>query len=131
MELSFTKEELLYLDDHIFLDIPNSSREFMTKIGTAYLSLEAETNPNSEKEISISLSLDELWIIRDLSQSTIMVGSKPVGKNLKSKVYQKLREINSQALLNSFDDSNERDSKLIRKKINEARFDFLEENNAS
>ena len=109
--LALTRNEALYLDDCLTLmierevSIENKSIlstlrnvaplaqlpvpiELIDKIAYAVLYTTDETN--SRDEASIRVSVSELYLLREVSQSYIRIGEEAVGYNLKRKIYASL-----------------------------------------
>ena len=104
--LSLTRNEALYIDDSLSLMI---ERESMgeARIGTMRLQmlsapmgapidlidkitlavLYTTDDANKGKEAQVSVSDEDLYVIREIAQSYIKVGSEMVGYNLKRKIY--------------------------------------------
>lgn len=104
--LSLTRNEALYIDDSLSLMI---ERESMgeARIGTMRLQmlsapmgapidlidkitlavLYTTDDANRGKEAQVSVSDEDLYVIREIAQSYIKVGSEMVGYNLKRKIY--------------------------------------------
>jgi len=114
--ISFTKEELLYLDDGLTLiievdpDEPQRHRigrnlapmavsvataDLLLKLGSALVYLADEKEDEKEME----LDEEELWCIREVSQSNAVYFDKQVGLNIKVKVYRALLQMYADAVL--------------------------------
>lgn len=109
--LYLTRNEALYIDDSLSLMI---EREAMgeSRIGTMRLQmlsapmgapidlidkitlavLYTTDDTNKGKEARVNVSDEDLYIIREVSQSYIKVGSEMVGYNLKKKLYTLLHQ---------------------------------------
>lgn len=116
MLIPFTFNELLYVDDHLtpviiavqttdrsILPSPPTgvSRTLILKIGTAIVAME-ESYPQGGRDIEIELGEDELWALREMAISSVVVGQEFVGKNLKVKIYRALRDLSSHQITSSF-----------------------------
>ena len=114
--ISFTKEELLYLDDGLTLiievdpDEPQRHRigrnlapmavsvataDLLLKLGSALVYLADEKEDEKEME----LDEEELWCIREVSQSNAVYFDKQVGLNIKVKVYRALLQMYADEVL--------------------------------
>ena len=100
--LSFTRNELLYIDDSVTMliepeaGLPLPFRPLMTqalvsipanlmeKIGRGLLRIQNQT------EVPIELEESELYMLRELAISYMKINGEPVGYNLKKKIYQAL-----------------------------------------
>ena len=103
IDVLFTKLELTYIDDQISEEVHNVNKELMMKIGSAVVMLDEE---KSEKT-TLPFNEEELWVIRNLANSSVTVGQEPVGINLKIKIYKALRSLRSDDVLSDFTLSNE------------------------
>ena len=125
MKVKFTRNELLYLDDKFTLSftgiddmetavdvldgedtvlrdlVPEAtmgaSEELLLKIGRGLL--------ESTLEVELDLTEPDLWRIRELAQSTVKVGTEPVGLNLKLKIYRSIFDIRAQTASEELIDS--------------------------
>jgi len=113
--ISLSKEELLYLDDGLTLlsDLPDdkakkisgrslapmavsvATSELLLKLGSALVYLADDGND----ERDVDLTEEELWCIREVSQSNVVYFDKQVGLSLKIKIYRTLMEGYTKALL--------------------------------
>ena len=114
--ISLSKEELLYLDDGLTLmvevdpDEPQKHRigrslapmavsvatgALLLKLGGALVYLADEGG--DEKEIE--LDEEELWCIREVSQSNAVYFEKQVGLNIKIKIYRALLQMYTEEVL--------------------------------
>ena len=104
--LSLTRNEALYIDDSLSLMI---EREAFgdTRIGTmrlqmlsaplgapidlidkiTYAVLYTTDDANKGKEADVQVSDEDLYMLREIAQSYVKVGSELVGYNLKKKIY--------------------------------------------
>jgi len=118
-KIILTKEELLYLDDGLTLlsDVSEeaarqvagrhlapmavsvASPELLLKIGSALVYLVDEDIPERE----VDLTEEELWSIREVSQSNVIYFEKQVGLSLKVKIYRTLMGIYTEELLEQSD----------------------------
>ena len=89
-----TKNELLYLDDHITLrhdtesaDLIVVDEEFMLTIGGALLeALKGRTAP-------IVLTYDEAKALREVVKHSGVIGQEKVGMSLKEKIHNVLQDV--------------------------------------
>ena len=109
--LYLTRNEALYIDDSLSLMIEREARgesrigtmrlqmlsapmgapiDLIDKITLAVLYTTDDTNKG--KEARVNVSDEDLYIIREVSQSYIIVGSEMVGYNLKKKLYTLLHQ---------------------------------------
>ncbi|MFH1290409.1 MAG: hypothetical protein ABIH92_03305 [Nanoarchaeota archaeon] len=67
--------------------------EFVLRIGSAILKIVEETSPNEIESHVAEVYVDEsdLWLLREIAQSDLLVGKERVGLNLKMKVHSALR----------------------------------------
>lgn len=114
--ISFTKEELLYLDDGLTLiievdpDEPQRHRigrnlapmavsvataDLLLKLGSALVYLADEKEDEKEME----LDEEELWCIREVSQSNAVYFDKQVGLSIKVKIYRALLQLYADEVL--------------------------------
>lgn len=113
VDVSFTLLELLYIDDNLTPEIVDTSqtnrpqfssgaigttRSLIFKIGDGILDL-TESN---ESDIIVSLIEDELWTLREMAISSIVVGSERVGLSIKTKIYQSFRDYAALGVLQDF-----------------------------
>ena len=90
--LEITQMESLYLSDSLSMfmqgppdSIPGQASPYPTlllKIGGAVLETDQQKHP-----VSIQVGLPELWVLRELTKSSVVMGSERVGLNLLIKVY--------------------------------------------
>jgi hypothetical protein len=136
--ISFTKEELLYLDDGLTLiievdpDEPQRHRigrnlapmavsvataDLLLKLGSALVYLADEGGNDKE----IELDEEELWCIREVSQSNAVYFEKQVGLNIKIKIYRALLQMYTEDVLADADiitgDVTEETSDTIRNRL--------------
>ena len=117
--ITLRKEELLYLDDGLTLlaDIPDdtakmvpgrhlapmavsvASADLLLKIGSALVYLADDGMP----ERDLDLTEEELWCIREVSQSNAVYFDKQVGLSLKIKIYRTLMTSYTEELLDESD----------------------------
>ena len=109
--LYLTRNEVLYIDDSLSLMIERESMgetrigtmrlqmlsapmgapiDLIDKITLAVLYTTDETNKG--KEACVNVSDEDLYVIREIAQSYIKVGSEMVGYNLKRKIYTLLHQ---------------------------------------
>jgi len=113
--ISLSKEELLYLDDGLTLlsDLPEdaskkisgrslapmavavATAELLLKLGSALVYLAEDGG----EERDVDLTEEELWCIREVSQSNVVYFDKQVGLSLKIKIYRTLMEDYTKTLL--------------------------------
>ena len=95
--IKLTLLESLYLSDSLSMftqgppEVLSESAsplpELLLKIGAAVLETDRTKEP-----VEVALSLHELWIVREVAKSSVVVGSERVGLNLVIKVYEGLRQ---------------------------------------
>ena len=113
--ITLSKEELLYLDDGLTLlteteedgikyrvgrnlapmAVSVANIDLLLKIGSAIVYLDEEKLGETE----IDLYEDELWCIREVSQSSVVYFEKQVGLSLKIKIYRTLLQMYTDHLL--------------------------------
>lgn len=114
MIIHFTKGELCLIDDSFTLLhsrggeedpskliyrvlAPSASTaapiELLDSIGAALLEAHEKADTKEDVEVSLDLSEEYLWMIREIANTNIVFGKEPVGYNLKIKVHQALRQI--------------------------------------
>ena len=116
MEVGFTFNELVYVDNvvtshqKVSIEEAESSlrglvgsasivvtQNFILKIGSVILQFIEENPAVSSTEpiptINIDLEEEEIWLLREIATSSVMVGKEQVGMNLKLKVHAALREL--------------------------------------
>ena len=96
--VKMTQLESLYLSDSISMfmqgspdALPGQSSPYPTlllKIGGAVLETEQQKVP-----AIVHLSLNELWVMREVTKSSVVVGSERVGVSLLMKVYEGIRAL--------------------------------------
>ena len=104
--LQLTLLESLYLSDSLSMftqgppEVPSDSAsplpDLLLKIGAAVLEIDRTKEP-----VDVALSLHELWIVREVAKSSVVVGSERVGLNLVIKVYEGLRHLAAAADVDS------------------------------
>ncbi len=108
--VKMTQLESLYLSDTVSMfmqgppdALPGQASPYPTlllKIGGAVLETEQHKAP-----ATLHLSLNELWIMREVTKSSVVVGSERVGVSLLIKVYEGIRalaaETDIQSLVNA------------------------------
>ena len=114
-KVSLSKEELLYLDDGLTLltevdsDAPKlqvgrhlapmavsvATVDLLLKLGSALVYLADE----GIEEKEIDLTEDEMWCIREVSQSNAVYFEKQVGLSIKIKVYRSLLQMYTENVL--------------------------------
>ena len=114
MIIHFTKGELCLIDDSFTLLhsrggeedpskliyrvlAPSASTaapmELLDSIGAALLEAHEKADIEEDVEVSLDLSEEYLWMIREIANTNIVFGKEPVGYSLKIKVHQALRQI--------------------------------------
>jgi len=111
-----TKGELCLIDDSLTLLHPKSGEteeyppkiiyrmllpsastaapiELLDSIGAALLEAHEKVETEEDAGVSLDLSEEYLWLIREIANTNIMFGKEPVGYNIKIKVHQALRQI--------------------------------------
>ena len=130
MLLSFTLNELLYIDDHLIpmivapqiadrtmIPTPPAGeiKNLILKIGAAIVELD-DGYPQGSDGVTIDLTEDELWVLREIALSSVVIGNEHVGKNLKVRIYRALRSIAANPVTGSFlmapENENNRESTL-------------------
>ncbi len=96
--LQLTPLESLYLSDSLSMftqgppDALSESAsllpDLLLKVGAAVLETDRTKEP-----VDVALALHELWIVREVAKSSVVVGSERVGLNLVIKVYEGLRHL--------------------------------------
>ena len=119
MIVKLTLNELVYLDDGLTLlreegdfdprfsgsrllapmAVSAAPPELLLKIGSAIVDLPSESN----ETIEIDLEEEDLWLIREVSQSSVNYNGEAVGLNLKRKIYSALRAIYTGEILEEID----------------------------
>ncbi len=95
-----TQMESLYLSDSISMfssgppdALPGEASPYpglLLKIGGAVLETEQQ-----KADVNVHFSLAELWIIREVTKSSVMVGNERVGMTLLLKTYQGIRSLSA------------------------------------
>ena len=141
--LFLTRNEALYIDDSLSLMIERGGDGDL-RIGTMRLQmlsapmgapidlidkitlavLYTTDDANKGKEARINVSDEDLYIIREIAQSYIKVGSEMVGFNLKKKIYNLLHQDYTsddewETLLAPFDSVEQRLQNIIKSKRTE------------
>ena len=118
MLVNFTLNEVLYLDDGLTLlredgdfdprfsgsrllapmAVSAAPAELLLKLGSALLELLDTGNVSS-----IDLDEDDLWLIREITQSGISYNGEQVGINLKKKIYTALHNLYVTEVLDEID----------------------------
>lgn len=100
MQIFLTANEVLYLDDSVTLEssgIPVSSLRGTTSeqkiaVPVALLlkisSCVAEALKEEPGKMYLNLSLQEAFLLREVSQSSVVYGKEPVGLSLKKKLHE-------------------------------------------
>ena len=139
--LSLTRNEALYIDDSLSLMI---EREPLgdPRIGTmrlqllsapmgapidlvdkiTYAVLYTTDDENKGKEAQVPVSDEDLYILREISQSYVKVGSEMVGYNLKRKLYSLLHQHYTsdaewESILASYDSAHQRMTNIVESKM--------------
>ena len=104
--IRLTLLEGLYLSDSLSMftqgppDVPFESasplQDLLLKIGAVVLETDRTKEP-----VDVALALHELWIVREVAKSSVVVGSERVGLNLVIKVYEGLRHLAAAADVDS------------------------------
>ena len=104
--IQLTLLESLYLSDSLSMftqgppDVLSESDsplpDLLLKIGAAVLETDRTKEP-----VEVALALNELWIVREVAKSSVVVGSERVGLNLIIKVYEGLRHLAAAADVDS------------------------------
>lgn len=104
--IQLTLLESLYLSDSLSMftqgppEVLSESAsplpELLLKIGAAVLETDRMKEP-----VDVALALQELWIVREVAKSSVVVGSERVGLNLIIKVYEGLRQFAAAADVDS------------------------------
>lgn len=99
--IQLTQLESLYLSDSISMfmqgtpdALPGQTMPYpnlLLKIGGAVLETEQQ-----KAEAMIHVSLADLWVIREVTKSSAVIGSERVGLNLLLKVYTGIRELSAE-----------------------------------
>jgi len=108
--LQLTLLESLYLSDSLSMftqgppDVVSDSAsplpDLLLKVGAAVLETDRTKEP-----VDVALDLHELWIVREVAKSSVVVGSERVGLNLVIKVYEGLRHLAAAADVDSVVDA--------------------------
>ena len=119
MLLNLTLNELLYLDDGLTviredgdldtrysgyralapMAVSAASPELLLKLGSAIVVL-----TDVDEVIPIEFDEEELWLLREVSQSVVNYNGESVGINLKRKIYRALSSLYAGELLEELDD---------------------------
>lgn len=101
-----TQLESLFLSDSIsmFMQGPPDSfpaqvspyPNLLLKIGGAVLETDQQ-----DSAVDVCLSLAELWMIREVAKSTVVVGSEHVGLSLLLKIYEAIRSLTAKPDMDS------------------------------
>ena len=103
--IQLTLLESLYLSDSLsmfaqgppeVLSETTSLQDLLLKVGAAVLETDRTKEP-----VDVALALHELWIVREVAKSSVVVGSERVGLNLVIKVYEGLRHFAAAADVDS------------------------------
>ena len=103
--IQLTLLESLYLSDSLsmfaqgppeVLSESASLQDLLLKVGAAVLETDRTKEP-----VDVALALHELWIVREVAKSSVVVGSERVGLNLVIKVYEGLRHFAAAADVDS------------------------------
>ena len=105
--LNLTKNESIFIDDNLCLilcsenekghkcrpltskvGIPSYGMDLIKKIGCAILYTHDPANEGKMAEVGFSEV--ELYLFREIAESTVMYGEEPVGLNLKKKIHSLL-----------------------------------------
>lgn len=97
---TYTENELLYLSDTFtaFTPWPENFNDFDTfnlirKIGFGLIYIKEKPSTTAP----ITLSLEELWTIRDYCKSYAMMGNEKVGLNLLYKMYRAINQLEDES----------------------------------
>ena len=100
--IQLTQLESLYLSDALSMftqgppdALPGQAAPYpnlLLKIGGAVLETQQRSAP-----VSLSLSPCELWVIREVAKSSVVVGNERVGLSLLTKVYEGIRALAAQS----------------------------------
>jgi len=91
--------------------------ELLDSIGAALLEAHEKGETKNDVGVSLDLSEENLWLIREIANTNIMFGKEPVGYNIKIKVHQALRQIRRDAAMGDILVSGE-DASYDRDKLN-------------
>ncbi len=104
--LELTQMESLYLSDSLSMfmqgppdSIPGQASPYPTlllKIGGAVLETDQQKQP-----VSVQFGLSELWVLRELTKSSVVMGSERVGLNLLLKVYAGIQALSAESDVHS------------------------------
>ena len=96
--VQLTQLECLYISDTLSMftqgppdELPSQGSPYpnlLLKIGSAVLETEQQKAP-----VELQFSLNELWVIREIAKSSVVVGGERVGLNLLLKIYQGIRAL--------------------------------------
>ena len=130
--INLTKGELCLIDDSLTLLHPKSGEadeyppniiyrvllpsassaapmELLDCIGAALLEAHEKSIGMEERspEVSLDISEEYLWLIREIANTNIMFGKEPVGYNIKIKVHQALRQLRRDEAIGNINVSSE------------------------
>ena len=104
--LELTQMESLYLSDSLSMfmqgppdSLPGQASPYpnlLLKIGGAVLETDQQKHP-----VSIQVGLPELWVLRELTKSSVVMGSERVGLNLLLKVYAGIQVLSAESDIHS------------------------------
>jgi len=103
-------------------EYPGAERSFILSLGRALLSANEESG---DGVCTLILEEDDLWLLRELAVSSKMIGKEPVGLNLKIKIYNALRELDSEDVMGDFSLSTEEG--LQMEAVKEPLSEFIEQ----
>jgi hypothetical protein len=96
--VQLTQLECLYISDTLSMftqgppdELPSQGSPYpnlLLKIGSAVLETEQQKAP-----VELQFSLNELWVIREIAKSSVVVGGERVGLNLLLKIYRGIRAL--------------------------------------
>lgn len=106
--------------------ILGASKNFILKIGSALLRLTEE----KKDAVEVDFEEKEIWLLRELAQSSVSIGKEQVGLNLKLKVHEALRDFAAQEILEDmgFKESEEHD--IEESKLQDKIVQWQEKDNA-
>jgi hypothetical protein len=94
--LDLTRNESKFLLDAISIMTPLMEREeaevLVLKIGAAFLDTE-----QGARDGRVALSVRELWVLKEVTKSAVMVGQEPVGLQILQRVIEGLLTLSSQS----------------------------------
>ena len=104
--IQLTLLESLYLSDSLSMftqgppevlsESASTIQDLLLKVGAVVLETDRTKEP-----VDVALALHELWIVREVAKSSVVVGSERVGLNLVIKVYEGLRHLAAAADVDS------------------------------